>query len=374
MRGWMVHMWEEFQMKYRFQIAGLALLCTFAAMSAHAQLVASHAPTSASASATAPAPMSFPQAAKVVNSGADASSLYVTGKPVVKVNDAVLTDRDLLREMFAIFPYAKQHGGFPKKQEAEIRQGAMGMIVFEELVYQEAQKRKMTIAPAKITREENNFKGQFSSREEFNEYLKNEQDGSEANLRQMIKRSLLIEAMLKQEVDSKSVVTLAEARSFYEKNPKAFERGETFSIQTISIIPPDKASAQVIEDARKKAEGILAQAKATKNYGQFGLLAEKVSEDDFRVNMGDRHVLKAEALPPEVVKVAQKMKVGEVSGLIPLGTAWTIIRVNAHTPAGKAKFADVKTRLMTDLQKQKYEQLRVGLDKRLQKNAQIQPM
>ena len=354
-------------MRYRFQIAGL-VLCAFVAVGADAQMVASHAPTSAAASA------SFPEASKAVQSSVDASALQVTGKAVVKVNGAELTDRDLLREMFALFPYAKLHGGFPKKQEPEIRQGALQMIIFEELVYQEAVRRKMTIAPARITREEHNFKGQFASEAEFNSYLKTELGGSEAKLRQMIKRSLLIEAMLKQEVDAKSVVTLAEARSYYEKNPKAFEHGETFTLQTISIIPPDKASAQVVADARKKAEGILAQAKATKNYEQFGLLAEKVSEDDFRVDMGDRKVVKSGNLPPEVVKVAEKMKPGEVSGLIPLGTAWTIIRVNAHTPPGKATFDAAKAELMADMQKRKYEQLRVGLDKRLHQNAQIQEL
>ena len=354
-------------MRYRFQIAGL-VLCAFVAVGADAQMVASHAPTSAAASA------SFPEASKAVQSSVDASALQVTGKAVVKVNGAELTDRDLLREMFALFPYAKLHGGFPKKEEKEIRQGALQMIIFEELVYQEAVRRKMTIAPARITREEHNFKGQFASQAEFNAYLKTELGGSEAKLRQMIKRSLLIEAMLKQEVDAKSVVTLAEARSYYEKNPKSFEHGETFTLQTISIIPPDKASAQVVADARKKAEGILAQAKATKNYEQFGLLAEKVSEDDFRVDMGDRKVVKSGNLPPEVVKVAEKMKPGEVSGLIPLGTAWTIIRVNAHTPPGKATFEAAKAELMTDMQKRKYEQLRVGLDKRLHLNAQIQEL
>jgi parvulin-like peptidyl-prolyl isomerase len=355
-------------MRYRFQIAGL-VLCAFVAVGADAQMVASHAPTSAAAASA-----SFPEAAKAVQSGADASALQVTGKAVVKVNGAELTDRDLLREMFALFPYAKLHGGFPKKEEKEIRQGALQMIIFEELVYQEAVRRKMTIAPARITREEHNFKAQFASQAEFNAYLKTELGGSEAKLRQMIKRSLLIEAMLKQEVDAKSVVTLAEARSYYEKNPKSFEHGETFTLQTISIIPPDKASAQVVADARKKAETILAQAKATKNYEQFGLLAEKVSEDDFRVDMGDRKVVKSGNLPPEVVKVAEKMKPGEVSGLIPLGTAWTIIRVNAHTPPGKATFEAAKAELMADMQKRKYEQLRVGLDKRLHQNAQIQEL
>lgn len=356
-------------MKYRIGIAGLMLWLIVAGSAVAQQMMTSHAPTAAAAART-----SFPEAAKAVTSGADPSSLQVTGKAVVKVNGAVLTDRDLLREMFALFPYAKQHNGFPKKQEALIRQGAMQMIIFEELVYQEALRRKMTIAPARVAHEENNFKGQFATQEEFNSYLKTELGGSEAKLRQQIRRSLLIEAMLKQEVDNKAGVTLAEARSYYEKNPKAFEHGETFALQTISIIPPDQASAQVVQDARKRAESILGQAKATKNYEQFGLLAEKVSEDDFRVDMGDRKLVPSEKLPPEVVKVAQKMKPGEVSGLIPLGTAWTIIRVNAHTPQGKSNFADVKANLIADLQKRKYEQLRVALDKRLHQNAQIQEL
>ena len=64
---------------------------------------------------------------------AQTSPLQVSDKPVARVNGAVLTDRDLLREMYAIFPYAQQHNGFPKAQEAAIRQGALEMIIFEEL-------------------------------------------------------------------------------------------------------------------------------------------------------------------------------------------------------------------------------------------------
>ena len=359
-------------MKYHCRTAALLILTALMAGSAGAQMMASHAPTSATTAA--PAKSSFPEASKVVQSGADASSLIVTGKPVVKVNGAELTGSGSAARDACAVPLCKAAWRFPKKQEAEIRQGALQMIIFEELVYQEALKRKMTVAQARLDREEHNFKGQFASEAEFNEYLKMEQDGSEKKLRQMIKRSLLIDAMLKQEVDNKAVVTLAEARSYYEKNPKSFEHGETFGLQTISIIPPEKASASVLEDSRKKAQSVLAQAKATKNYEQFGLLAEKVSEDDYRVDMGNRKVVAADKLPPEVVRVAEKMKVGEVSGLIPLGTAWTIIRINAHTPPGKVTFVEVKKKLMDDMKKDRYEHLRAGLGKRLREGAQIQEM
>src|ERR1700746_77349 len=75
------------------------------------------------------------------------SVLQVSDKPVARVNGVILTDRDLLREMYAIFPYAQQHNGFPKGQEETIRQGALEMIIFEELVFQEAGRRNLAILP-----------------------------------------------------------------------------------------------------------------------------------------------------------------------------------------------------------------------------------
>src|ERR1700741_2643398 len=87
--------------------------------------------------------------------------VQISDKPVARVNRAVLTDRALRREMYAIFPSAKQHNGFPKAQEAAIRQGALEMIIFEELVYQEAERRKIAVPADRISRAEAEFRKQF---------------------------------------------------------------------------------------------------------------------------------------------------------------------------------------------------------------------
>jgi hypothetical protein len=328
--------------------------------SASGQMVSSHAP-------------SLPPAQASATSGQTAG-IAITGKPVVRINGKELTDRDLLREMFDMFPYARLHNGFPKQQEAGIRAGAMQMIIFEELVYQEAERRKMTVPPERISREEQKFRHSFSSQAEFNDYLKAEMGGSLARMRSQIRRSLLIEAMLKAEVDTKSVVPVSEAQLYYTKNPQKFEHGELFAIQTISFIPPAKANPETLQDMRKHAEAVYQQAKATKSYKDFGLLAEKESEDDYHVDMGDRKAVAREKLPPEIVNVALAMKPGDVSGLIKLGTAYTIVRLNAHLPAGKLTFREVKAKLIPTLQKDKYEKLRVALGKRLREKAKIQEL
>ncbi len=300
--------------------------------------------------------------------------MQVTDKAVVRINGAELTDRDLLREMLTIFPYARQHNGFPKAEEEKIRQGALRMIEFEELVYQEAERRKMTVSPAQLQQAEADFRAQFPSQDVYDGYMKTEMKGSKQVLRRQIRRSLLVEALLKQEVEDKAKVSLIEAREYYDKNPAPFRYVESFSIQTISIMPSDKAGEDVKKDARKRAEDAWQKAKASKSYEEFGLLAEKVSEDDFHVNMGDHKDVGIDKLPPEIVKAAQTMQPGQVSELLQLGSFYTFFRLNGHAPAGKFTFDQVKDRLRQDLQKEKYERLRAGLDKRLRLNAKVQEL
>jgi len=326
--------------------------------------VASHAPTSGNtiATASAPAPASSTQ------------SMQVTDKPVARVNGAVLTDRDLLREMLAMFPYARIHNGFPKSQEAEIRKGALQMIEFEELVYQEAGRRKITVPAARLSRAEADFHGQFSSEDDFQQYLKTECKGSRQLLRQKIRRSLLIDALLKREVADKAKLTPAQVREFYDKNPQRFEYAESFSFQTISILCPPDASASKKEEVRKRAEDALRQAKATKGYEDFGLLAEKISEDDYRVNMGLHRVVARDEMPPGVVKASLAMTPGQVSDLIQVDNNYTLFRLIAHVPAGQKKFEDVQEKLHKDLEKGKYEQLRAALDAELRKTAKVEEL
>lgn len=300
------------------------------------------------------------------------SAFQVSDKPVARVNGAVLTDRDLLREMLQIFPYANQHNGFPKAQEASIRMGALQMIIFEELVYQEAIRRKLVVPPPEINKAEIEFKKQFHSPAEYQKYLAVEMGGSEKTVREKIQRSLLIEQVLKSEVENKAAVGLVEARAYYDKNSAKFTSPESFAFQSISFLPPPNGSPDQKKEVLKKANEALKQAKATTSYQDFGLLAEKISEDDFRVNMGDHKAVEKDKLPPQVIKEFQVLKPGQVSDLIQIEQAYTIIHLNAHNLAKKQSFEDVKTGLRTELQKEKYEQLRASLDKRLRATAKVE--
>ena len=136
--------------------------------------------------------------------------------------------------------------------------------------------------------------------------------GSEQAVRDKIKRSLLIEQVLKVEVEDKALVTLAEARAYYDKNPAKFQHRRPLPFRQSPFCLP-KSRTPPEKGRLKRANEALKQAKATKSYQDFGLLAEKISEDDFRVNMGDHKAVEKDKLPPQVVKalLAMKIRTGE---------------------------------------------------------------
>ena len=334
----------------------VTLLLLAAAAPGWAQhLMPSHAPTKAGGDFAGSAP------------------IVPVGRTVARVNGAVLTDRDLLREMYAIFPYARQHNGsFPKAMEPDIRRGALKMIEFEELVYQEALRRKMTIAPARLDKAEADFRQQFPSSQMYQYFLKTECQGSKKVLRAKIRRSLLIDALLKIDVTDKSGASVAEAKAWYDRHPEQFRIPESYAVQAISAMAPVKATPEQLNEARQRAENYLRQAKATTSYEQFGVLAEKISEDDYRVMMGDHRLADAAKLPSQILAAAQKMQPGQISGVIQIERVFTIVRLNKHVPAGMKKFADVRDALRQQLRTQNVERVRAELNRRLRKGARIE--
>jgi len=301
------------------------------------------------------------------------SILQPVGRAIVRVNGTALTDRDLLREMFTIFPYARQHNGFPQALEAGIRDGAIKMMIFEELVYQEAKRRNLTVPPAEMTHALAEFRQQFHSPQQYQQFLQAECQGSPKLLQAKVERSLLIDKLLKLEVTDKSSVSDAEVKAYFDQHPERFNLPESFSFQSISILPPPNSTAAQLQEARQRAANALRQAQATKSYDEFGLLAEKVSEDDFHVMMGDHKAADRSKLPPSVLKALLGMQPGQVSGLIEFDSNdYTILRLTAHLAAGPQKFETIKNELRDQLMKEKTQQLRSALASRLSKTAKIE--
>jgi hypothetical protein len=231
----------------------------------------------------------------------------------------------------------------------------------------------LTVPAARLARAMAEFRQQFASPQEYQQFVQVEFQGSQQLLRKKVERSLLIDKFLKLEVADKAAVSVTEARTWFDKHPERFLVPESFAFQSISILPPPNATATQLKEARKRADDARRQAKATKSYEEFGLLAEKISEDDFRVMMGDHKAADRSKLPPAVVKALLEMHPGQVSDLIEFdANDYTVLRLNAHIPAGMQKFDAIKDPLREQLTREKTEQLRSALATKLSKVAKIE--
>ena len=65
------------------------------------------------------------------------------------------------------------------------------------------------------------------------------------------------------------------------------------------------------------------------------MLAEKISEDDYRVMLGDHKWVERSKMPPEMLAPALKMQAGQTSELIQVGQNYVIFRMNRHIPSGQ---------------------------------------
>jgi len=340
----------------------IVLMVTLSAGWLAAQLATSHAPTSAT-----------PTAASAATPAA-AQTLPNLNQAVVKVNGVALTERDVREQMQRLFPYYSIHGGrVPEKYQGEIRQKAINQVVEEELIYQEAKRRGMAVPQATMQKVFASAKARFSSPQEYQQYGK-QVYGSVNEFERRLRRATLIEQFEHQEIELKSKPTEAAVRDIYEKNKKSFLRPESAWLQSISVNLPENASDEQKKMARKRIDDILPQARAAKSYNEFGVLAERVSEDEYRINLGDHKWVHLVGLPAEITKTLESMQPGDISSVVEEPVGFTILRLNERRPAKQMAFEEVKDELRKQMEENAAQQKWASLQKQLKQNAHIETL
>ena len=131
--------------------------------------------------------------------------------------------------------------------------------------------------PQRLAESEKQFRDRFESDQQYQYFLQSEAHGSQQVLRGKIKRSLLIEDYLQEQVHDKSSVTCGGSKSVLSGPPRP--------LQTAGILrPPDHhhhaaadagrqaqrappvVTAEMDKQMQARAEDAWKQAKATKNY------------------------------------------------------------------------------------------------------------
>ncbi len=274
---------------------------------------------------------------------------------IASVNGVVLKQAELDEEMQLLFPYYSIHGGrVPPSAEAEIRQRAMQSVVQHELIFQEARRRGLQVPELTWQKRLRQLRQGFVSKQAY-EAAATKKYGSVTEFERRLRRSMLIEQLWDVEVTRKSVITADAARTYYLSHKAKYVRPDAVWLQTITVKFPKNSSAEQKKAARDIAEQILVKAKGAKNYEEFGSLAEQLSQDDWRVMMGDHKWVHRGSVTPDIEPTLFALKAGETSGLVESSEGYLIMRANDRQRSRQMSFAEMSAAIRQQLEKDKRE-------------------
>lgn len=298
------------------------------------------------------------------------SSANANQKAAAIVNGTAIIEDVLLAEINKKLPLISIHSRVSERRFQEIRSQVLNELIEEELLYQEAKKRKLKVNSEKLNQRIKLMKSRYSSERIFLEEL------AKINISydewvDKLERRLLIRQLQQQEIVDKIKVTNQDAHKYYKEKLEKFVVPERLKLLHILVSVDPGAMKVGWEAGLEKTQKIY---KRIIDGEDFSLLAQKLSDDTTsRKQGGDIGWLHVGQLLPELDEAARQMKVGEVSQPVRTIYGYHLLKLEGSKPSRQLSFEeiDVKT-LKTKLQKKLIEERREDFIKKLRAQANIQ--
>ncbi len=260
---------------------------------------------------------------------------------VARVNGAAITSNELEQAIDRLMPKMSFHGGVSDEKRSELRQKALDDLISRELRYQDAIAKGVKLDKKMVKDQMAAIRGQFDTKSDYEKAL--QRAGlTEAKLRDQVEKDVLVYQLTQKVVVEPSRMSDAALKEYYEKNRNKFRLPERIRLRVISMKEESKAreAYQKIKDGE-----------------DFGNVAAKMSEDNYRIMGGDTGYIHKGRMIPEVEDLAWKLPKGAVGGPIQGGGFWFIVRVEEKSPARELSFDEAKDKLRKELESQRSTEL-----------------
>jgi peptidyl-prolyl cis-trans isomerase C len=248
---------------------------------------------------------------------------------LARVNGEAISKSDFDRAVQAV--EARAGGPVPAEQRDQVLRGVLDQLIGYKVLAQETKTRKVDVPDAEVDARIGQIRGQFPNEETFTQMLAQRKltlDQVKSDARQ----DMAIAKMIEDEIAAKVAVKPEQVTDFYAKNPDQFKEGESVRASHILIAVPKGADAAAKAQARAKAEGILKDVKAGKD---FAALAKEHSADPgSAANGGDLGFFQQGQMVGPFNDAAFSLAPGTTSDLVETDFGFHIIKV-AEKKAGR---------------------------------------
>jgi len=257
----------------------------------------------------------------------------------------------------------------PPDQRDGVYRQILDQLIGYKLLLQESKARKIDVPDADIEARILSLKQQFPTEDAFKQALVQRHLTVE-QIKTDARQSMAVSKLVDGEIASKVAVKPEDVQAFYQQNPQNFMESEKVHASHILISAPKTADAATRAKARAKAESILKDVHAGKD---FSALAKQNSEDPgSAANGGDLGFFQQGQMVPQFNDVAFSLKPGAVSNVVETDFGYHIIKVVEKQPGRTVPIDEAKPRIEQYLEAQNREKQTTAFVNGLRAKGKVQ--
>ena len=288
---------------------------------------------------------------------------------LVKVNGDIFTKSDLEQRQIAALRQKGQaidlksdpNNAQLRKALDEVTPQIMVDAIDEMVVVQRGKELGYTLSDQQFKSVVDNIRkeNKIETDEQFQAALKSE-NLSMADLRRNLERSMIFQRVQQNEVLAKIGVTDDEARKYYESHLNEFTTSPTVTLREILVaVPGDPKVMNVAADEAAKARAEEIRKRTATGGENFEKLAGEISDSPSKANAGLIGPLPVTDLSPDLRKLVESMKPGDVSEPVRTARGYQLLKLEAITPTNtlpldKAR-EQISERVFTDKRKAEFQ-------------------
>jgi len=285
-----------------------------------------------------------------------------------RVNDTDIKRDVILRELNKVIRgYKAKRRVLNTDQMKTVAKKLIDDEIGRTLLLQRGAKIGVSVTPDMVKEKLNQVKATFKSDAVFEHKLA-DQAMSLEQYQEELRTDLIMDQVIKKEVESKIKIDEKDLKTYYDKNIDQFRTPEKVRASVILLKSPPNSSAERERRVRKKMQSILEQIKSGT---EFSGLAQRFSQDSLASKGGDLGFFARKQMLPAFSERAFKLKVGEVSDIFKTKHGFHLLKVTDKKPRVDRSFESVKESIRVALMQKKSAKATKAYVQTLKKQADL---
>jgi parvulin-like peptidyl-prolyl isomerase len=243
----------------------------------------------------------------------------------------------------------------------EMKKTVAMQLIANELLKQEAAKRKIPVNQIKLDSLYNNFMAQYPDSTALIRQLAAVGQTTKS-IRDDLRSSLMIESLVKTLFKPSDTIDDSACKAYYDTNPQFFIKPGRYRVSQIMLKTTSAMTSSAKKALQEKADTILAALRGGKS---FEVAAKQYSQDPGAITSGgDIGWFSPGDIRPEFDSAVVRLKINDISPVFETDLGFHIIKKTDEEPGTTTAYEDVQNQIKYILMQHKRDEvLRVFLNK-----------